>query len=93
MEGWACCRLVLEWMSRGSGMVEDEELSRLIGEVAGGSRASLRALFDRMSGYLLAVCLRRLGRRDLAEEARQAASSRSSLSGSRVVSRSSIWMW
>ncbi len=54
-------------------MVEDEELSRLIGEVAGGSRASLRALFDRMSGYLLAVCLRRLGRRDLAEEALQDA--------------------
>ncbi|MFK7879003.1 RNA polymerase sigma factor [Roseobacter sp.] len=52
-------------------MVEDEELSRLIGEVAHGSRLSLRTLFERTGGYLLAVCQRRLGHRDLAEEAVQ----------------------
>ncbi len=52
-------------------MVEDEELSQLLAKVAEGDRHALKKIYDHLGRYLLSVCMKRLGRRDLAEEALQ----------------------
>ncbi len=52
-------------------MLEEPELATLIARTAQGDRAAFRRLYDGTSGRLLAITLKILGRRDLAEEALQ----------------------
>lgn len=70
-----CCRTLHTgvgdaWNSR---VLDDDELARLIARTAERDREAFRTLYDRTSGLLMAIALRMLGRRDLAEEAVQDA--------------------
>ena len=58
----------------GDGRLLDEaQLAALIQRTAAKDRAAFRALYDATCGRMMAVALRLLGRRDLAEEALQDA--------------------
>lgn len=54
-------------------LLDDAQIATLIIRTAEGDRAAFRLLYDHAGGWLLAITLRILRRRDLAEEAMQDA--------------------
>ncbi len=54
-------------------LLDDEKLAGLITRTAEGDREAFRSLYDQTSGWMLAISMKILRRRDLAEEAIQDA--------------------
>jgi len=54
-------------------MIDDSQLVALLGRVACGDQDAFRRLYDAMSPRIYGLCIRLLGRKDLAEEVLQEA--------------------